>query len=352
MQVINGENLVHSLFEKGLAMPESVVNSEVKIIPVSSRNRNFKIFFNDKPGYLVKQVSIADEEKIFSLRQEATFFWLVKNDPLYEQLSAFMPKFYDFDTMDHLLIIGLMENSQDLVAYYRTNEKIADAVFEQLGEAFATVHSISTGRIRQSESSVFFNGNIPWVFFIGPDYKMPPKNNIDKQIINLVRSNSEFMFYIIQLRKEWKQESLIHGDVKWANILVTDENKVKIIDWEISDAGDPAWDIAGIFQSVLNSVYFSGNGLKMAGAETFGGQHLSLQLFWDTYCNNMNYSSSDRKVRLKKIVGYTALRIIQTCLESTYKAKGFYNNTAKYLQMAHNILRYRDEAQTELFGIE
>jgi len=352
MQVINGENLIQCLFDKGFATPDSVVNSEVKIIPVSSRNRNFKISFANRPGYLVKQINAADEEKMFSLQQEATIFWLVKNDPLYRSLSPFVPAFHDFDAADHLLVIELIENSSDLVAYYKSNNRIDGAVFERLSEAFAATHSISAQQINESESAVFFSGKIPWIFFIGPGHNLPTKNNIDVQIMNLVRSNKEFIFHIEQLKSEWSPECLIHGDVKWANILVTDHNEIKIIDWEIADTGDPAWDIAGIFQSVLNSWYFSSNGLKNPNEQFLGAERVSLQSFWDSYCQKMGYSGEERNRRLQKAVSYTALRVIQTCIESTYKAKGLYDNTARYLQLAHNILRYRDEAQTELFGIE
>lgn len=350
MQIINGENLIHYLFDKGFTSPESVINSEVKIIPVSSRNRNFKILINNKPGYLVKQISAPDEEKMRSLRQEAILFWLVKNDPQYQSLSKFMPAFHDFEENDQVLTIELIENSQDLFAYYQLREHVSTTVFEGLSSAFSEVHLITSSKISGSASSSFFDRKIPWIFFIGQG-KLPPKNNIDMQIMKLVCSNNEFIHHIEQLRKQWTLESLIHGDVKWANILITDHEKVKIIDWEISDVGDPAWDIAGIFQSVLNSWYFSIAGFNHE-PNGLTEQKVSLQFFWDSYCVKMGYSSGDRKKRLQKIIGYTALRVIQTCLESTFKAVAFYDNTARYLQLAHNILRYRDDAQTELFGIK
>lgn len=352
MHIISGENLIHYLLEKGFVKAQSVVDADVKIIPVSSRNRNFKIHIGNSPGYLVKQVSSTDEEKLLSLRQEATLFWLVKNEPVFSPLAPFLPAYHDFDTNEQILVIELIENSQDVFNHYQVNGKISDGVFEQLSQTFAAIHSITAQQVSTSPSAVFFGCKTPWIFYIGPGFNLPHKNNVDLQIMNLVRSNKEFVFHIEQLKKEWAVESLIHGDVKWANILVTNNGEVKTIDWEICDIGDPAWDIAGIFQSVLNSWYFTGNGLNTPDEKFLQTQRISLQLFWDSYCQKMGYTSDERKKRLQKTIGYTGLRVIQTCLESTFKATGFYDNTARYLQLAHNILRYRDDAQTELFGIE
>lgn len=352
MQVINGENLIHYLFEKGFAMPQSVVNADVKIVPVSSRNRNFKVSISSNPGYLVKQVSNADEEKTSSLRQEATLFWLVKNEALYSPLIPFLPAFHDFDANDHVLVVELFENSQDVFVHYQLNGVVSKPVFDQLSDAFAAIHSVKAQQINISPSAVFFNRKIPWIFFIGPGFNLSYKNNIDQQIMSLVRANKEFVHHIELLKAQWSAESLIHGDVKWANVLLTDNDRLKVIDWETCDIGDPAWDIAGIFQSALNSWYFTGNGLKAPDEKFLQTQRESLQLFWSAYCEKMAYYGDERKKRLQKVISFTGVRVIQTCIESTHKATGLYDNTARYLQLGHNILRYRDEVQTELFGIE
>ncbi len=54
------------------------------------------------------------------------------------------------------------------------------------------------------------------------------------------------------LRGLWRQETLIHGDIKSDNILVgtpldrheAPEETVWIVDWEFVEIGDPAWDLA------------------------------------------------------------------------------------------------------------
>jgi len=108
------------------------------------------------------------------------------------------------------------------------------------------------------------------------------------------------------------------------------------------------WDIAGVFQSVINSWYF--NNTELTEALPADQQH-SLQVFWDKYCDLLELAEAERHLLLEKAIAYTAIRIIQTCLESTFKATSFYNKTARYLQLAHSMLRYPEEAKTELLGL-
>ena len=60
------------------------------------------------------------------------------------------------------------------------------------------------------------------------------------------------------LRKQWRSVTVIHNDIKSDNILVrvgaepgTDGVEVRIVDWELVQFGDPAWDLAGSLQDLV-----------------------------------------------------------------------------------------------------
>jgi Ser/Thr protein kinase RdoA (MazF antagonist) len=61
----------------------------------------------------------------------------------------------------------------------------------------------------------------------------------------------------------WRPEGLIHGDLRWANALA-DERRgapaVRLIDWELACAGDPAWDLASVLADVLATLALAGRG--------------------------------------------------------------------------------------------
>ncbi len=48
----------------------------------------------------------------------------------------------------------------------------------------------------------------------------------------------------------WRPECLVHGDLKWDNCLV-EADRVRVIDWELSGLGDPAWDVSCVIAEQL-----------------------------------------------------------------------------------------------------
>ena len=61
-----------------------------------------------------------------------------------------------------------------------------------------------------------------------------------------------------ETRAAWQDRCLIHGDVRRENVLTAQsrcDTTVKVVDWELSGSGDPAWDLAGVLAEVtLDSV--------------------------------------------------------------------------------------------------
>jgi aminoglycoside phosphotransferase (APT) family kinase protein len=48
------------------------------------------------------------------------------------------------------------------------------------------------------------------------------------------------------LRSALRRSCLVHGDLKWDNVVSEGGQGVRVVDWERAAMGDPAWDVAGI----------------------------------------------------------------------------------------------------------
>ena len=57
-----------------------------------------------------------------------------------------------------------------------------------------------------------------------------------------------------QLRASWRSDALIHGDVRFANILVcASPPAIRFVDWETCGQGDSAWDVGAAAQEYLSA---------------------------------------------------------------------------------------------------
>ena len=71
------------------------------------------------------------------------------------------------------------------------------------------------------------------------------------------------------LQQTWRRDTLIHGDIKFENCVLTHANGaqvpdgkdaevgVKVVGPEIADLGDPRWDVGSMMQSWLACWIFS-----------------------------------------------------------------------------------------------
>ena len=81
----------------------------------------------------------------------------------------------------------------------------------------------------------------------------------DLEILRILQANAGFVEHLERLTRSWRPETVIHGDIRFDNVLVrspradeeVDAIELWIVDWEMVRIGDPAWDLAGALQDFL-----------------------------------------------------------------------------------------------------
>lgn len=63
----------------------------------------------------------------------------------------------------------------------------------------------------------------------------------------------------------WSPSCVVHGDVKFDNVIVAGGKRVVLVDWELAGRGDPAWDLAGVADGLLVPVVLGGATLPAFG---------------------------------------------------------------------------------------
>ncbi|MDB5262283.1 MAG: phosphotransferase family protein [Adhaeribacter sp.] len=356
--ILNPRNLCHYLLDKGYLDAAAVVNGLFQIKQIASRNTTFKISLPDGTGYILKQASRNQSETTESLRQEATIYWLANNDPDFGALKPFLPTFYHYDAGNHHLLLGLFAGAEDLHTYYYQQFSFPVEIARQQGKILAAFHTGLAQKIEKRPAARFFQKKLPWIFSVAADnpYWEGKGREVDKQLVGLVQQNQEYIRFLEEIKQEWQVDSLLHGDIKWANFLKSGTAtldapfEVKLIDWELADLGDACWDLAGLLQSYLSLWAFS-QGSNGSQNDIMAALNPSLRVFWQTYAAERQYSKEEAQLQLTKAMKFTGVRLVQTCLEATAKAPYLQANVVKNLQLGLNILKHPKEATSILLGL-
>ncbi|HXL23521.1 MAG TPA: phosphotransferase [Candidatus Dormibacteraeota bacterium] len=363
--VLTTKNIVHYLMERGLVSRGSVVDGDLWIVESTRRNRNYKVIRRQSPGYFVKQVQTFDPQAIASLRCESSCYWLAKNDPDFAALAPLLPAYHDFDAGANILVLGLLPGSESLSDHHRRTGEFSLESAESLARILATYHRGVPARARKSSLEATFPQRVPWILSIDQFNAAGAgaMSGGNTQIVGIIQRYPEFHASLETLRAQWSAQCLIHGDVKWDNCLLVPKDgngskELKLIDWELSDFGDPCWDVGAVFQAYLSFWIFS----MPAQAETTTDDLVAraqfpvekmqpaMQHFWKTYAELMEIPKQNQAEKLERSVRSAAARMIQTAYEYMYYAPQVSTNILYLLQVSVNVLTRPQEAIRELLG--
>ena len=356
---LTATNLVHYLIERGTVDMNSVMNGQFVVMEAGRRNRNFKVLQSAGKGLFIKQVKVVDSVENTTLRREANCYRLAQN---YAAWSELMPRFVDHDSIRQCLTVGLLDDAENLSEHHWRLQQFPTSVGELLGSALGRFHQATSELLNDSGATHFFPRRIPWIFAFHRD-----NNRVSGAVIELgelVRQHAELHESMDRLRETWHFNSVIHGDAKWDNFVVYkghDElTHMKIVDWELIDFGDCAWDVGGTLHSYLAHWIAA-----MPFAETTQTEQLiskthssliqmqsAMSAYWCSYLDASKLSHAMHQDFLIRCLEYAAARLLQTAFEYSYYAAQISAHALMLVHISREILKNHSLAARELFGIE
>jgi thiamine kinase-like enzyme len=367
--LLSEHNVFYYLLDQGMMDTESVVNGEFSARRNDSRNNNFVINREfTHHGYFIKQVRARDAEKTETLRAEAACYQLAEKDPRFAALKNSLPKFHHYDTKHHILVVDQVRDVQSLHDHYFSNQRFDKDIPQKLAGILAACHRTDlVSNTQNQEAPLPFRMQKPWLFTIAsqpPQQWMGGPPSAEQQTMQMIFKNPEYVQLLAQCEPEWQPYSLIHNDIKFPNFLLsvnpeTQQVKdIKLIDWELADIGDPIWDVAGLLYAYLQ--LWISTDLPEAELKMYPNfkkillpqLQPSMDIFWQSYKQQMGWDEQTAAYQLLKAVRYTALRLIHGCFEAAPYTRSLQPSGAKMLQISFNILRAPAGAITQLFGIK
>jgi hypothetical protein len=363
--VLSSRNLVHYLLDRRLVTFDSVVDGDFMVVDAPSRNRNFKVIRKRAPSYFVKQVKTWEPAAIASLQCEATCYWLSQNDAEFALLRALLPQFHAYDPGSHVLVVELVPGGESLSEYHRRLGAFPADVAARLGEALGTYHRGAGDAPRLNSGKTSFPRNVPWIlsFHRQGAHLFGTLSAANSQLLAVLQRYPEFQGALDALHDHWQVNSLIHGDMKWENCVVSPIGDgapgVKVVDWELADLGDACWDVGAVFQAYLSSWVLSlpatgdapPSQLVEQAAFPLEAMQPAIRAFWRSYVVTLGRNGRGQGELLERCVRYGAARMIQTAFEYMNYSPQITASALRLLQLSLNVLTNPGEAVSDLLAL-
>lgn len=362
---IDPGNVAYFLAERRLLAFDSVVDGDFMVVDQTSRNRNLKIIRRKSPGFFIKQVNFPSPEYTQTLAREAACYRLSKEHAEFNAMRALMPEFHYFDPVKHVLVIELLGDAESVWEYHQRVRCFPLEIAKLQGETLGSYHRQVNADATQSESGVFAR-QIPWILSLhetNPAY-LGQVSRGNAQLIGILQQYPEFESALSAIKAGWNYASLIHGDIKWENMMLCHgagdaPPRLKIIDWEIADIGDECWDAGAVIQAYLTFWVFSlplSGGAAVADAVASApidaeSMKPALAAYWNAYAESRGFDYVTSRLKLVRSMSCAAARMIQTAYESIQSTPQISSYALTKLQMSVNILRNPEAAVADFVGL-
>ena len=369
--LLNSHNVFNYLVEHSLS--NNFEQALIKIELVAAKNFNLLLTFPDSRKLLIKQ-----ERHNHSGQAPGELFgeWRLKDFfqgfSELNYLCQFLPDVLHFDPQNSIIVQTYLDDYQNLADYYQNDNSFNSEIAVAIATILATIHRATFNRQDYQE---FLSAK--------PDHLSPAHvpnwirsiEEIGPEIFGIIPADGMKFFKLYQRYESLGQAMkelgdvfqpccLTHNDLKLNNILLQTNweqegsNIVRVIDWERSSWGDPAFDlgtlIASYLQIWLSSLVMSKSltieeSLRLAMTPL---QHLqpSIAALTKAYFNNFPEIFQHRPDFLLRVLQFAGLALIQQIQAMIQYQKSFGNQGVCKLQVAKSLLCRPEQSLATVFG--
>ncbi|WP_138499825.1 phosphotransferase [Nostoc sp. PA-18-2419] len=345
----------------------------LKIEPLAAKNFNLLVSSLDGRKLLVKQERHNQEGKTAGeFLQEWKIQEFLQQFPELKHLSSFLPSVLNFDREHSILVFSYLDNYRDLVDFYGKENIFPPEIAFAIGTNLASIHRAT---FNNQDYQQFLNESID-----NKQANMVPSfihslERITPEIFGLVPTDGLKFFALYQRYDSLGQAiaelgnafipcCVTHNDLKLNNILLSKDwehsqaHIVRLIDWERSGWGDPAFDlgmlIASYLQMWLGSLVISQaltieDSLRLANSPLDAIQP-AIAALSIAYLENFPEILQHRPDFWRRVVQFSGLALIQQIQAMIQYQKSFGNAGICMLQVAKSLLCRPEQSMTTVFG--
>lgn len=382
--LLSSKNVFDYLKKKNICPEIKQEIDEHDIESRSAKNFNLLVSLPDRSKLFVKQERFDRKGKTAGeFNREWRIQEFVKQFPEVSKLNSWLPEITDFDVDNSILIVKYLDDHQNLGEFYGQENIFAPEIASSIGLIIATIHSQTTnnhsyedffGYSNSNSSPKLTQGMASGLARITPEiFGTVPADGL--KFFALYQRYDSLGKAIAQLNESFQPSCLTHNDLKLNNILIAanwkptpslaKENnqsqvELKLIDWERSGWGDPAFDLGTIIGSYLiiwlQSLIVSRSmaideSLRLATIPLEVLQP-SLAALTKTYAACFPEIVEHDPKFWQKVMQFAGLALIQSIQSTLQYQKAFNNTGICMLQVAKALLCNPESSIASVLGIE
>lgn len=346
------------LLQRQLISPAAIVERDLSIVDLTGDLDTFDARAGHGDGFVVKLGS--------STQRNAA---IARESDMYAALSAaarlrrYLPRSYGYDPTTRSLVIDSGKGWRTIRAQQYSTGRFSQGSAASVGRALATLHesAVVPSSLDTAPSIV------PWALrlHLPTAVVLRSASHASQQWIASIQRFPDLGGELDALHREWTVNALIHGDVKWDNILTTSGRRagLRLIDWELAQTGDAAWDVGSFFSEYLTCWLRSMPPLAALDTQLIAS-HAGIPLarlqpamrsFWSAYARSRfapdTVTTKATVDFLLRATRYCAARMLQSGYERLQVEERAGVLDTLLLQICLNILRQPVRAATQLLGI-
>ena len=365
------DNVTDFLLDRCLIDSDWIMDGRLTIRGMARRNRNLMILGPGTSGFLIKQPFDSTEGGHETLRREALFHQFCREDPAAAPVARVIPRLLDSDLKEAILVFELIPGVATLLS--KLEPPCSWDGLTEAARRFGQTLGIYAERVRSIDLDDPRLSWLPSALPAAMDLNRPKATRRGAlsraycEILHQIQKIEIIVDFLYELSDLWQSKALIHGDMKFDNVLVSygpewpacDAIQVWIADWELVQAGDPAWDFAGALQDLLVT-WVRSMPLKerLDLTDLMGRANLPLTVvrdvaraLWSGYRDEAGLHPDEADDFLLRAVKFSAARLLYTACEWSWYEDRVPRVVAILLEIAENLILEPERGQILLYGI-
>lgn len=242
-----------AILDRGLITVAEVHRHGLRAYDVSQSNGVVLVEAGNGRGYAVKDMRATHDPDQGSPQREVALYEAIHADP---DLARFAPAYHGYDADRATLILDALVSARRLDQLEGGRRTLDPEIASWIGEALGSWHRAAASLAPQLLPLD------PWVLRLEPRRRLPVLDSDERlrALVDRINADDTLAGIGARVRTTWSRETVIHGDVRFANTMVrVSPPEVRFVDWETSGGGDPAWDAGAVVQEYLSVALAGGH---------------------------------------------------------------------------------------------